>query len=96
LRLVTRDALISLYCGENRGNCGEMAFTWSELTDGRRGVGDVEDRESSVVYLHEYVRLRSRIGQPLGGSVSEDVAMSDAERDVQARYVRLAIRLSKE
>ena len=73
-----------------------MAFTWSELTEGRRGVGDVQDRESSVVYLHEYVRLRSGIGQPLGGSGREDVAMSEVERDVQARYVRLAIRLSNE
>ena len=73
-----------------------MAFMRSELADGRRGVGDLQDRESRVVYLHDHVRLRSRIGQPIGGSVSEDLAMSDLERDVQARYARLAIRLCDE
>jgi hypothetical protein len=63
-----------------------MASMWSDLDHARRDV--VQEREGRLIYLHDYVGRGTRRGRRV-----TEVPMNEVERDVQARYARLAMRL---
>ncbi len=68
-----------------------MSRIWAEASERVRAFAP-STHAGNVIYLHEYVELRARTHKQDEGA-AERVTEND-ERDVQARYARLAIRLA--
>lgn len=68
-----------------------MAWIWGEGSERLHAFAPRTDA-GNVIYLHEYAELRARRQKQHDGAAEH--VTEDVERDVQARYARLAIHLA--
>lgn len=68
-----------------------MGWIWAEASACVRAFAP-STHAGNVTYLHEYVELRARRQKQQNGAAERGT--DNVERDVQARYARLAIHLA--